>query len=132
LPTATVSGAVKLTEADARLSHRADAGATLPTLSERDLERLVVDAARLGGWLSYHTFDSRRSPAGFPDLVLVRPPTLLIVELKTAKGRLRPEQADWLNALARCGIECAVIRPADADALVARLVNPPAKPGGSP
>jgi hypothetical protein len=74
--------------------------------------------------MHFHPYDSRRSTPGWPDLVLVRPPEIVIVELKTARGRLRPEQGDWLDALAGCGIETAVVRPADADALVARLVSP--------
>jgi VRR-NUC domain len=39
---------------------------------------------------------------GFPDLVVVRPPTLLFAGLKGDTGRLRPEQRAWLESLKRC------------------------------
>ncbi|MCC6312227.1 MAG: hypothetical protein IT345_15125, partial [Trueperaceae bacterium] len=61
-------------------------------VGERDFQALVVQLARLRGWRVYHTFDSRRSPAGFPDLVLARPPRLVIAELKSEKGRVADEQ----------------------------------------
>ena len=43
-------------------------------LTEADVQRGLIEAAQTGGWLVYHTHDSRRSRKGFPDLVLVRPP----------------------------------------------------------
>src|SRR5688572_19177552 len=42
------------------------------TQTERAFQAQVVKYARLMGWTAYHTHDSRRSQAGFPDLVLVR------------------------------------------------------------
>ena len=68
--------------------------------SERQFERAVVEYAQLNGWLVYHTFDSRRSNPGFPDLVLVRDGELIFAELKTEKARLSAAQLDWLAALA--------------------------------
>ena len=66
----------------------------------------VVDLARLRGWLVYHTHDSRHSPAGFPDLVLVRGGRLVFAELKrnalTERAQARQvsdDQAAWLAAL---------------------------------
>lgn len=86
-----------------------------PGMSEADLQTAVRDLARLTGWLCYHTHDSRRSDAGFPDLTMVhiRQRRLLFVELKTAKGRLSAAQAGWLDSLSAVGIECAIWRPAD-------------------
>jgi hypothetical protein len=68
-------------------------------MSEKEFQAQVVQLATYYGWRVYHTHDSRRSAAGFPDLVLVRPPELIFAELKTEKGRIRPEQADWLADL---------------------------------
>jgi hypothetical protein len=69
-------------------------------VTERQLQAQVVQLAQLNGWRCYHTFDSRRSAPGFPPLVLARPPCLIFAELKSEKGRLRPAQVEWLEALA--------------------------------
>jgi hypothetical protein len=75
--------------------------AALP-MSEADLQAAVVDLARRLGWLVFHDYDSRRSTPGFPDLVCVHPRSgaLIFAELKTARGKVTPEQDAWLRALA--------------------------------
>lgn len=93
----------------------------LPAISEKAWQDQLVQLATLYGWKHYHPFDSRRSVAGWPDLVLVRPPELLIVELKTDHGRVRPNQQEWLDALAACGVEVDVWRPRDFEAVHDRL-----------
>jgi hypothetical protein len=97
-------------------------------LSEREFLQQIRDLARVFGWLCYHTHDSRRSEAGFPDLVLVkastddRPGNIIFAELKADRGRLTPAQRVWLEALGACpGVEAYVWRPADWDAIVSRL-----------
>lgn len=70
-------------------------------MREKHFQQLVVECARLLGWRVYHTHDSRRSEAGFPDLVLVRGTRLLFVELKANDGRLDGAQAVWLDDLRR-------------------------------
>ena len=90
-------------------------------VTEPDWLTHVRDLARLGGWLAYHTHDSRRSDPGFPDLVLVRPPDLVVAELKTEHGRMTGAQAHWIEALTACGIEVHVWRPSDVEAVAARL-----------
>jgi hypothetical protein len=84
-------------------------------MSEVTLQARVVAHARTLGWLVYHTYDSRRSQPGFPDLVLVHETQgrLLYRELKTQRGRIRPEQLAWLRALGRAGQDAAVWRPLD-------------------
>lgn len=72
----------------------------------------VVQFAKLSGWLVYHTHDSRRSPEGFPDLVLVRGPRLVVAELKSETGVLSPAQKEWISALSRTA-ETYVWRPSD-------------------
>ena len=79
---------------------------------EADFQQAVLDLAQLAGWRVYHTYDSRRSNPGFPDLVLVKPPMVLFVELKTDKGRLTAEQQEWIEDLMRCTeVEAHVWRP---------------------
>jgi hypothetical protein len=88
-------------------------------MSEAELQELVIAAARLGGWRWYHTADSRRSNPGWPDLVLVRGREALFVELKSEKGRVRPEQREWLQALERVEtFSTGILRPSDADAFI--------------
>ena len=102
-------------------------------ISEEQLQSTVVDMAHAFGWMVYHTHDSRRSPTGFPDLVLVRPPTVWFVELKSEKGKLTeghwtrkdtwlPGQKDWLDVLKGCvTVKSGVWRPSDRDAIEALL-----------
>lgn len=95
-------------------------------LTEKQFQAQVLQLASLSGWRCYHTFDSRRSSPGFPDLVLVRPPRLLLVELKTDQGRLRPEQAAWLDVLAGCedAPEVHLWRPSSWGEIEATLTRP--------
>jgi hypothetical protein len=82
-------------------------------------------AGRYGWRLQYHTADSRRSDAGWPDEVFGHPAQrrTLFVEFKTDTGRLRPEQRVWLEHLADSGFEVAVWRPRDLDTVL-RVLGP--------
>ena len=71
------------------------------------------------GWRLYHTFDSRRSAAGFPDLVLVRPPRVIFAELKREKGKITVAQHLWFHDLDECpGVEVYIWKPSDWDEIV--------------
>jgi hypothetical protein len=88
-------------------------------MTEAELQALLIDAARLHGWYVFHDRDSRGNAAGFPDLVLIRPPRVLFVELKSPRGRVRHEQAAVLELLADCDtISSGLVRPADVDRLI--------------
>ena len=91
-------------------------------ISEKKLQAYVVGIAQRYGWMIYHTYDSRRSNPGWPDLVLCRPPRLAIIELKTDVGRISKDQMNWLIQLNQCpGVEVAVIRPSDMVAIPGHL-----------
>ena len=99
---------------------------TTQSISERQLQEALIEAAGWGGWLAFHPYDSRRSAPGFPDLVLVRPPELIFWELKSAKGRVTPDQHQWIDALEQVpNIEAAVIRPHNLDSALRRLTRRP-------
>lgn len=84
----------------------------IPPESEAYFQAFVIALARRLGWASYHTFDSRHSQGGFPDLVLVRCQRLLFVELKSEKGKISPEQQTWIDMLAFVpGVEAYFWRP---------------------
>lgn len=84
------------------------------SVTEAQLQRTVIELAETFGWRWHHETDSRWSRAGLPDLILVRPPRVIFVELKKEDGALRRAQGEWLTDLARCpGVESYVWRPSD-------------------
>lgn len=81
------------------------ADGTLTPRNEGIFVNRILTAAREKGWLAYHTHDSRGSAAGFPDLVLVRPPRVVFAECKTddtVRSKTTTAQDTWLAALAAC------------------------------
>lgn len=80
-------------------------------ISEKEFQSQVIQLAKLLGWLVYHTHDSRRSVAGFPDLILLRNGRLVVIELKVGKNRATPEQVVWLEAFAKIADYVAVWTP---------------------
>jgi hypothetical protein len=97
---------------------------TLRPVTEAQFQATVVEWATLCGWTHFHTFDSRRSDPGWPDLVLLRPPEIVVAEIKRDGGRLTVEQERTLAALDACGLETHVWRPSDWPAVEARLRRP--------
>lgn len=85
--------------------------AVIPPESEKQFQAAVLELAGIYHWLCYHTHDSRRSQAGFPDVIATRSGQVLAIELKSDKGKLTPEQKVWLDALSKAGIRCHVWRP---------------------
>ena len=83
------------------------------TMTEAELLSSVRKVAKDLGLRAYHTHDSRRSEPGFPDLVIVGPEGILYRELKTQKGRVRPEQTAWITDLIRAGQNAGLWRPMD-------------------
>jgi hypothetical protein len=95
-------------------------------VSEKAWQRTVQRLLDQHGYAyRYHTWDSRRSPSGFPDLIAVhhlagRP--LLAVELKTDVGQVTPAQQAWLTALAGCtGVVAEVWRPSSLERIIQQL-----------
>ena len=88
-------------------------------MKERELQDNVIECARFMGYtLIYHTWNSRHSPSGFPDLVLIRPQSpfdwrCIYIELKSEKGKLTEFQKEWREGLEACGQEVYVFRPSD-------------------
>jgi VRR-NUC domain len=74
------------------------------------------------GALAYHVHDARRSNPGFPDCVIItKDNRVLYRELKTRKGRVRPEQQVWLDRLTAAGCDAGIWRPGDMDRIHAEL-----------
>lgn len=100
-------------------------------VNEKALQNAVVELAKLYGWRVHHTRPAQmpsgkwatpiQGHAGFPDLVLLRPPEILFVELKSAIGRTSPQQDEWLADLTAAGLEVHLWRPRDISTIKERL-----------
>lgn len=90
------------------------------TLKEADFQKAIIDLARRLGWRVAHfrvsqTDERWMTPVaadgkGFPDLVLVRE-RIVWIEVKAEKGRVRPDQVEWIDALRNAGAEVHIWRP---------------------
>ena len=88
-------------------------------VTEQQWQNTVVEAAQLLGWWVFHDHDSRRNQPGFPDLVLIRPPRVMFLELKRETGKLTTAQGEVLGLLEDCpGVEVEVARPSNWSSLV--------------
>jgi len=68
-------------------------------VTEKELLQQVRELASLCGWLVYHTYDSSK---------------VIFAELKSEKGRVRPQQRMWLDALEKVRkAEACLWRPSD-------------------
>lgn len=93
------------------------------TYTEAAFTRQVLQLAKLRGWLVVHYRAARTAKGwrtalsgdrGAPDIILVRGGRVLFVELKSATGRLAPEQERWRAALENCpGVEYYLWRTHD-------------------
>lgn len=95
-------------------------------MNEEQFRWQIRDIAKLYGWnMQYHTYNSMRSQAGWPDEVLCHPihRRVIFVELKSEKGNLSDAQRSWLIVLNACGLETAVWRPKDIPTAI-RVLGP--------
>lgn len=94
----------------------------LAPLTEKQFQQWLMDLAGITNWLAYHTHDSRRSAAGFPDTVLVKSGRMIFAELKVGKRKATTEQTHWLmEACAVPGVESHVWYPHQRDEIEAIL-----------
>lgn len=109
-------------------------------VAEKVLKAQLMSAAKAYGWLGYHALPAMTASGrwltvaegnpGFPDLVLVHPTSgrMVVAELKSDIGRIRPAQRRWLDAFEKAGAEVYVWRPGEiADAIKVLGPNPPKK-----
>jgi hypothetical protein len=100
----------------------ATATAPAPGASEKEFQAAVVRLAESHGWRVYHTHDSRRSEAGFPDLCMVRRGVLVFIELKSEVGLPTAAQKEWLADLELVtGVVVRLWRPSDWNEVVTLL-----------
>ena len=88
-------------------------------ISEKQFESQVKDLARTFNWFYYHTWRSIHSPAGFPDVVMIRDKRIVVAELKSEKGKVSPEQEEWLAVFRATGLtEVYLWRPSMFDEIL--------------
>lgn len=84
-------------------------------MTEAAFQKAVIQFACIHGWASFHQYDSRRSEAGFPDLVLMRGPghavRLVVAELKLKGKKPTAAQYAWLGAFQASSIQTFVWTP---------------------
>ena len=103
--------------------------------SEADFLVAVLELAKLCHWRVAHFRTARTlkgwrtavsaDGAGFPDLILIRDNALLVVELKSEKGKLTSAQEKWLSAFTKAGVISRVWRPSGWDTIVLTLQGLP-------
>ena len=79
-----------------------------PRITEKQFSQQVEDLLTLFGWQWCHFRPARTEHGwrtaisgkqGFPDYIAVRSSRILIFELKSEKGKVKPAQQEWLDAL---------------------------------
>lgn len=107
----------------------------MTTLTETEWQRTLVGALNTFGWHHMHVrrtvgrgkqWTTSTSAKGWPDLVALRGPWLVAIEVKTDVGKITPEQIEWLHRFSLlAGGRAWVIRPGDDwDTIVGWLRNP--------
>ena len=86
-------------------------------MNEKELQQTVLEMFQWHGWLTYHTYDSRMSQPGFPDVVALKGHRCVWMELKSEKGKVTPHQKQWLDELVVSQQDVYLVRPADLDAV---------------
>ena len=79
-------------------------------MTEAQFQAQIIQLAKFYRWKIYHTHDSRKSEAGWPDLTLVKGRKLIFAELKDG-AELTAEQYFWLEALMQTGNEVYLWSP---------------------
>jgi hypothetical protein len=86
------------------------------SLTERHIQRQIVDYLRATGWLVLETYlgSSRGGSVwltkGLPDLYALKKSRHIWIEVKAVNGRVRPEQSALHDQLRAQGAEIYVIR----------------------
>lgn len=100
--------------------------------SEAEWKSIVRALAKRCGWerncwvrpaiMSDGRWVTPTDSPGFPDLWLLRPPRLVVIELKTETGRPGPGQREWIAGLDQVpGVDALFAKPSDWPIVVALL-----------
>lgn len=102
--------------------------------TEQAWQSQVIDLLKIHNWMHLHVrrslgnrggkraWQTTTNIAGWPDIWAWHPTHgFLALELKSERGRVRPEQIEVLDQLRAAGAAAMVARPSDLDAVVALL-----------
>lgn len=106
-----------------------------PGTPERDFQNTLMKYAKLRGWRRAHFRPARvirrgketwETPIdgdakGFPDLIFLRGPRLVVIECKAGDNEPTDHQYEWLHAFKATGVEVYVWWPRDLDNAMAIL-----------
>lgn len=94
----------------------------MATLAEKEWQTTLVAALEVFGYVVEHTYPLQTKHgwrtgstlSGKPDLIALRPPRILAIEVKTDKGRLAPDQRAVLTLYSEVpNARAWVLRPHD-------------------
>jgi len=110
-------------EPDKRPTQADSSGPVKRDSNEAVFQGRVVKLAEQAGYTVYHTRDSRRSAAGFQDLVIFKDddPVCHMWELKRRGGQPSAEQCHFLAGMDGKVIDCRLYHPDDMDEIVDTL-----------
>jgi hypothetical protein len=107
-------------------------------IPEASVASVVEDLLTVGGWAWLHQRPARRAgegwaapvsgnaSKGWPDYFACRGGEAVAIEAKGSRGRLSPEQGEWLDRLnAVPGIDAYIVGPSDLEWLERRLLDQP-------
>lgn len=98
----------------------------LAGLKESDWSTLVVNALGACGWRWARFHPDARGGKGAPDILAVRPPRTIALELKRRGNKATPEQREWIADLAQANVEAHVLTmPNDWHLFEALIAKPP-------
>lgn len=83
------------------------------TVTEKSFQAAVTQLLDLMGFAWYHTYNSRGSNRGWPDLAICGWRKFILRELKSDRGELTDDQVRWAKRLQDAGQDWAVWRPTD-------------------
>lgn len=93
--------------------------ATIQLPTEAHWAGWVLSTAVLHGWAVHEEYDATRVNSGWPTLVLLRGPRMVVAKIKAEKGEVTRAQQQWLDQFAEVaatsdGAICVHLwRPAD-------------------
>lgn len=77
---------------------------SIKEIGRRGWQQEITDTFKAAGWgFIYHTYDSRHSPAGFPDTIIPGAARIIVIEAKVGNNKASVLQIEWLKEFAKSG-----------------------------